>query len=133
MALTLAFAACTSGGATDASTSSTASCANAAGLSGSVSDHGTQRATSTSVSLEADDFFFQPTCVIVVPGADLTVTVTNQGQALHNFSVTDLGIDHDVSAGQTITVDVRFTGSAPLAFFCKYHQASGMRGAFLPG
>ena len=86
-----------------------------------------------SFRLEADDFFFQPTCVIVVPGADLTVTVTNQGQALHNFSVTDLGIDHDVSAGQTITVDVRFTGSAPLAFFCKYHQASGMRGAFLPG
>jgi plastocyanin len=107
------------------------SCASAAGISGKVTDHGTTTVSGSSVDLSAGDFFFEPTCTRV-QGGNLTITVTNSGQALHNFSVKSLGIDQDVAAGQSITVRVEFDGSAPLAFFCKYHVASGMQGALLP-
>jgi plastocyanin len=107
------------------------SCARAAGISGKVTDHGTTTLSGSSIDLAAGDFFFEPTCTRAQAG-NLTITVTNDGQALHNFSVKSLGIDQDVTAGQSITVQVEFDGSAPLAFFCKYHVASGMRGALLP-
>lgn len=58
--------------------------------------------------------------------------MTNDGQALHNFSVTSAGVDQDVQAGQSVTVTVQFDGSAPLPFFCKYHVGAGMQGAVLP-
>ncbi len=107
-----------------------ASCSAQAGLTGKVADHGTKEATGSTVELEASDFFFAPTCVAVA-GGRLTVTVKNDGKALHNFSITGLGIDRDVQPGQTITVTVPFEGSAPLPFFCKFHIGAGMQGAFL--
>jgi len=97
-----------------------------------VSDHGTAEVQGSAVQLEAGDFFFAPTCVAVT-GGKLTVTVKNDAQALHNLSITSLGIDEDVPAGESVTVIVGFHGSAPLPFFCKYHVASGMQGAFVPG
>ncbi len=96
-----------------------------------MTDHGTKEAAGSTVELEAGDFFFAPTCARV-PAGQFIVTVKNDGTALHNFSITSLEIDRDVQPGQTITVTVRFAGSAPLAFFCKYHVGSGMQGAFVP-
>jgi len=86
-------------------------------------------ASGSTTKLEAGDFFFAPTCVVVA-GGELAVTVKNDGTALHNFSITSLGIDRDVQQEQAITVMVRFDGS-PLPFFCKFHVAAGMQGAFL--
>lgn len=37
----------------------------------------------------------------------------------------------DVSPGQTIILQV-LMGTAPLAYFCKYHKGVGMVGALLP-
>jgi plastocyanin len=108
------------------------SCQEVAGLTGKVSDHGTQRASGTAIHLDGADFYFEPTCVQVERGA-LTVTVENVGQALHNLSVPSLGIDRDVEVGRSIRVSVRFNGSQPVPFFCKYHVGAGMQGAFLPG
>lgn len=114
-----------------AETASSTSCRARAGLTGKVSDQGTAQVTGPALQLEADNFFFAPTCVAVMPGT-LTVTVRNDGQALHNLSITSLGIDQDVQAGQSISVTVAFSGSGPLPFFCKYHVGSGMQGAFIP-
>jgi plastocyanin len=122
------------GGGSSASSSVAAggeSCASVAGITGKVTNHGTTTVSGSSVDLSAGDFFFEPTCTRVQAGTH-TITITNSGQALHNFSVKSLGIDQDVAAGQSITVQVEFDGSAPLAFFCKYHVASGMQGALLP-
>jgi plastocyanin len=139
VALTIGLAACGSGKGgdgnvatgTSSSLVSSGSCQAQAGLTGTVSDHGTERVNGTEVTLEAADTFFEPTCV-VVSGGTLTVTIRNTGSGLHNFSVTSLGIDEDVAAGQSITVDVRFDGTGPLSFFCKYHASAGMQGAFVP-
>ncbi len=110
-----------------------ASCRTQAGLTGKVTDRGVGSSAGTSVTLEAGDFFYSPTCVRAPAGATLTVTVKNEGTALHNFSVTSLGIDKDVPVGSTITVQVALPSSGALAFFCKYHVSSGMQGAFLVG
>lgn len=143
--LALALTACGSGGGGSSeassgspsatsvlSATSSSDCQTRAGLTGQVTDHGTQQASSTTIDLAAGDFFFQPTCIVVAAGGTLAVTITNDGQALHNFSITSLGIDQDVAAGQTISVQVSFDGTGPLPFFCKYHVASGMLGAFVP-
>jgi len=57
--------------------------------------------------------------------------VTNGGSALHNLTVESLGIDEDVQAGETITVQVTLPDSGSLPFVCKYHVSNGMQGAFL--
>lgn len=140
VALALALIACGSGGGgTTAGTSppvgtapsASGSCRAQAGLTGKVTGHGTDQVAGSAVRLQAGDFFFAATCVVVA-GGTLSVTVKNDGQALHNFSVSSLGIDSDVAAGQSITVTVRFDGSAPLPFFCKYHVSAGMQGALVP-
>lgn len=110
-----------------------ASCAQLGGISGSVDDHGAQAATGASLSLTADDSFFSPTCFTGVSGGTVTLTVSNHGSALHNVSVDAQGIDMDVSPGQTVTVHVTVKAGSPLTFFCKYHRASGMQGALVPG
>lgn len=124
-ALALVLTACGSNGSaaspahtSAAATASGGSCQSAAGLSGTVNDHGTQPSSASTVALEAEDFFFSPTSVRG-GGGKLTVTVENKGQALHNFSITSLGIDQDVPSGQSITVEVQLPASGVLPFFCK--------------
>ena len=109
-----------------------ARCPVNAGFTGTVSDHGSAPVKGKQSNIEAGDFFFAPTCQTrAAASATLTLSVRNTGQALHNLSVPDQGVDTDVSAGQTITVTVK-VGTAPLTFFCKYHRSSGMVGAIIP-
>jgi plastocyanin len=139
--LVLTAAACSSGGAETtppslspaASPTSRADCAKLAGLSGSLQDHGTAAVSGTSVEIDAGDFFFDPTCLTASSPATVTVTVTNTGNALHNFTVEEQGIDQDVQIGESVTVKVELPASGSLPFLCKYHSASGMQGAFVVG
>lgn len=123
---------------TAASTATTAgasagSCQQAAGFADSaqVQDKGTKPATGTAVTVEAGDFFFGPTCTSETPAGTVMLTVHNGGQALHNVSIADQGVDEDVAAGETITVEVK-VGASPVQYVCKYHRTSGMVGALLP-
>jgi plastocyanin len=108
-------------------------CKDAAGFpdSANLQDKGTEPASGTTISVEAGDFFFGPTCVSGVAAGTVTLTVENAGQALHNVSIADQGIDEDVAPGETITMRVEM-GSSPLQYACKYHRTSGMLGALLP-
>jgi plastocyanin len=93
-------------------------------------DHGSQDASRESeLDLELDDFYFEPTVLTGSPGETLTLDLENEGDAEHNFSLTDQGIDEDVEAGEKAEVSVTFPDSGTLVFFCKYHQDMGMRGA----
>jgi plastocyanin len=85
------------------------------------------------VAIAGGDFFFQPTCSTGVQPGTVKVKVRNTGQILHNFSVTDQGLDQDVEKGQTIEVAVKVEPGAPVRYFCKYHKAAGMAGVLLPG
>ncbi|HET8525338.1 MAG TPA: cupredoxin domain-containing protein [Actinomycetota bacterium] len=96
-------------------------------------DRGTAEASGGTLALDASEFAFAPTCVESGAGETLEVTVTNTGSALHNLTIESLGIDEDVQAGRTITVQVKLPASGSVPFFCKYHVANGMQGAFLIG
>lgn len=113
-------------------TTSTAPVCPGGALPDAVNDHGTAAASGASVTVSVGDSFFAPTCATKVPTGTVAVALANTGQALHNFSVPDQGIDNDVAPGQTVTVSVT-VGSGPLRFFCKYHRTSGMVGALVPG
>jgi plastocyanin len=101
-------------------------------LTGKVNNHGSKAlGMATSLSLEQDSYYFEPTFIKPEAGSHLTVTLKNASKVEHNFSITSLNIDKDVAAGKTETVTVNLpTGTAPVAFFCKYHKSLGMQGAF---
>jgi plastocyanin len=50
-----------------------------------------------------------------------TLTVTNDGQALHSFTVPDGDIDQDVQAGESAEIDVSGVPSGTSDLVCKYH------------
>ena len=92
-------------------------------------DHGSKDVTGqSSVDLEMEDFYFKPTVITGTPGQSLTVDMENGGSALHNFSLTDQGIDQDVQAGRSESVTVTIPQSGFVEFFCKYHKSLGMVG-----
>lgn len=108
-------------------------CPSSAPLPSPANDHGVAPATGATVSIEANDFFFAPTCVTGVPAGTVTLAVRNATQTLHNVSIQSLGIDRDVPPGQAVRVTLT-VGTTPVPFFCKYHRTSGMVGALLsPG
>ncbi len=110
----------------------TAKCPASAGLTENAKDRGSVKAAGSVIAIEAGDSFFAPTCETQVPPGKVTVVTKNTGSALHNFSIPDQGIDVDVQAGKSITVEVDLS-SPSLVFFCKYHRTSGMVGALLQG
>ena len=140
-ALALTMAACSSGngdGSADAtsgagSPTAGSGCAGAADLSGPIEDRGTAEVSGGAITLDASEFAFSPTCVEAGGGQTVEVTVTNGASALHNLSVESLGIDEDVLAGESITVEVTLPDTGAVPFVCKYHVANGMKGAFLVG
>jgi plastocyanin len=123
----------TGGSPTATSQAGGGACATLAGLSGAVEDHGSVALSGDSIEIDAGDFFFDPTCVTASSSGTISVTVTNTGNALHNLTVSDQGIDKDVQVGDSITVKVKLPRSGSLPFLCKYHSASGMQGAFVIG
>ena len=99
--------------------------------SDTANNHGSKEVDNvTSVEVEMDDFYFEPTVLTGAPGQKLTLELKNDSDAgtLHNFSLSDQNIDQDVLADQSTDVTVTFPQSGFLEFFCKYHKASGMVG-----
>ena len=96
-------------------------------------DHGSTDASGmSSLEVELDDeatqFYFKPTVITGTPGQSLTLELTNEGSALHNFSLTEQRVDTDVQAGATGSVTVTIPQSGFVEFFCKYHKPLGMVG-----
>jgi plastocyanin len=80
------------------------------------------------VTITLVDFSFNPSTVTASTSQE--IVLTNTGAALHNFSITSLGIDKDVQAGQTVTLAAPGPSVTPgtYDFFCKYHKSQGMVG-----
>ena len=92
-------------------------------------NHGSKDVSSESeVDLEADDFYFSPTILTGSPGQELKIDVENEGNATHNFSITEQSVDQDIAPGEKQEVEVTFPQSGELVFFCKFHRSSGMLG-----
>ncbi|HEX5371004.1 MAG TPA: cupredoxin domain-containing protein [Dehalococcoidia bacterium] len=99
-----------------------------------VNDHGTKDVSkATTVDLEADSYYFEPTFLSGTPGQKLTIKVENDSTTLHNFSAKSLGIDSDVQPKSDSEIEVTFPDSGVVMFFCKYHTGQGMNGELLSG
>lgn len=72
----------------------------------------------TTDSVTMIDNEFEPSTFTT---ASDTITVTNDGQALHSFTVTAGGIDQDVQPGQSSDIDLSGLDAGSHDFMCKYH------------
>ena len=101
-------------------------------LSGATTNKGTKDLSGSSIDLETDDFYFNPSFIKGgTPGATITVHLKNEGKNPHNFSVSSQGIDKTVGPGETVDVQVTLPQSGATEFHCRFHQQSnGMQGAF---
>lgn len=99
-------------------------------LAGQVNDQGRGQLFGEALDLEAGDFYFEPTFIQASQGQAATITVRNQGQAPHTFTVESLQIDVEVGPGQSREVQVQLPERGSVEFICRFHAEQGMRGAF---
>ena len=118
----------TAGGSTSAAPTSSGP---PVALQGTVVAKGTRDlAGATTLSMDLGDNWFAPTYVRATPGATLMVTLTNSGTAPHTFTVDAPKVDVTVEAGGTGAASVTLPASGGVRFYCKFHAAQGMQGAF---
>ena len=99
-------------------------------LAGKTNIHDTKTASGSSIEIEMDDFYFNPTFVKATAGSTITVDLRNEGSAPHTFTTGDGKVDVEVKPDKTASVKVTIPQSGSLSFHCRFHQSSGMQGAF---
>jgi len=82
----------------------------------------TDPAVSQTLTVEAFDFYFDPTALAVDVGAQVTVEFTNTGSVSHSWTASDLDVETEAQSGQEASV----TFTAPnepgsYDFFCRFH------------
>ncbi len=87
----------------------------------------------TKLSVEADDYYFEPAVLRGKPGQKLTLAVGNRTGTLHNLSIPDLMIDKDIPPGGRAVIEITFPRSGAVQFFCKFHSVLGMKGELRAG
>jgi plastocyanin len=87
-----------------------------------------------AIGLELDDFYFEPTVLEGEAGQSLTVTMFNEGDAAHTFTIDELDIDQELQPGdKDVTAEVTFPDSGALVFYCRFHADGGMLGGLSVG
>jgi plastocyanin len=96
-------------------------------------NHGrTDVAGMSEFELELDDFYFGPTVIEGEAGQALTLSLHNEGEAPHTFTV-DGGVDQEVQPGDESSAEVTFPDSGAVVFYCRFHRGGGMLGALSVG
>jgi plastocyanin len=98
-------------------------------------NHGSEDVAGASeTEVELDDFYFGPTVLEGDAGQQLTLTLFNEGDAPHTFTIDELRIDEELEPGTTdVTVEVTFPDSGALPFYCRFHESGGMVGGLSVG
>jgi plastocyanin len=92
-------------------------------------DHGTKDVSGGgSQDVEVDNFYFNPTVFTAHAGDKLTLTLSNESQTAHTFTITEQNIDKALAVGAKVTVTVTFPTSGTVLFFCRFHRSQGMLG-----
>ena len=83
-----------------------------------------------TITVDAHDMAFRPKTIGVEPHGEVVVTVENRGKLAHTFTTDEPQGDVVVEPGERRTIRLPATG--PVQFFCRFHEASGMRGSICP-
>src|SRR6476659_2371177 len=78
----------------------------------------TAAAGGATTNLVTKDFMFEPNTLTAKAGQAVTVTIKNEGQAEHNFSITSLNVNKDIEKGESQTVTFTPTSAGTVQFFC---------------
>ncbi|MGH2558714.1 MAG: cupredoxin domain-containing protein, partial [Thermomicrobiales bacterium] len=83
----------------------------------------------TEVSVDMVDIAFEPTSFSIPAGTDVTVTLTNSGAALHDFTIEALDIHEVVDPGAETTITIN-ADAGDYDYICTQpgHKESGMVG-----
>jgi plastocyanin len=101
-----------------------------AGLS--ANDHGTKDVSGmSSVDINADNYYFEPSVLHGSAGQKLTLIITNESATGHNFTVKSQNVDSDIDGNKKVTVHVTLPASGVVSFYCEYHKSLGMAGGLL--
>lgn len=75
-----------------------------------------------TIEVTASDFEFEPTTLSVDPGAEVSVSLTNEGETAHTFTVSD--VDFEVEAEGGASAEGTFTApdSGTLEYVCAFHS-----------
>jgi plastocyanin len=80
------------------------------------------------VRLDLRDFNYTPHAIVVESGRTATIELRDESVNAHTFTSPDLGVDVVVEPGQTRSVTVTVPADGQYGFYCRFHQASNMRG-----
>jgi len=72
-------------------------------------------------------YIFDPAELSFAVGETVTFSLTSEKE-FHTFTVTDLGINTAVNAGETATLEVTFDTAGTYELICVPHRALGMVG-----
>lgn len=86
-------------------------------------------AKTADLVVEDDYPFYDPTKLELPMNREVTFTVFNKGEMVHNIVIPDLNVDMDVQPKSSVEIKLPAVSAAPRAGFftvyCKYHQAEG--------
>ena len=82
----------------------------------------------TTTVVELVEYAFKPAVLTGRPGQRLTIALSNQGNALHDFRLASQQLDLNVEPAAPVTVTVTFPSSGAVSFECRYHLLQHMRG-----
>lgn len=100
-------------------------------LDGTVNNHGAATVKGGAVDIEQDDLYFESTFLKAKAGSTVKVTLENEGDANHTFTIDGQDVDEELSPGDTVDVNVKIPSNGkPVTFYCRFHVSSGMQGAF---
>ncbi len=98
-------------------------------LAGTTNAEGDKAVSGGTIEIElSDEFYFEPTFVKVTKGETVKVHVHNTGKLPHTFTSAPLAVDVLVDPGAEKDLTVTVKGATE--FHCRFHQSSGMQGAF---
>jgi plastocyanin len=84
-------------------------------------DDGGGSASGETTELVAQDFSFDPTTLDLAAGEEVTVTLMNEGEAEHSFTVEELDVETEAEGGESSEVSFTAPDEGTVEFFCKYH------------
>ena len=82
------------------------------------------------VYIEIEDNYFSPTVIKGDPGQKILVSLENESQSPHTFTIGGRYVDQEMQPGGLSEVKVTLPKSGNLSFYCKFQKKNGMAGGF---